>query len=110
MLFTNVFFIIMFIVSYFNIAECQTYKKIQNEDKRSADYVLDASIGPYINDVSLSEDWYRNFGLNGDAMPTFAPGELHCGTLHPIWLNGILKNIYLFKYINFRRQFTKNSK
>ncbi|CAG2209697.1 unnamed protein product [Mytilus edulis] len=32
--------------------------------------------------------WYLITSDNGDMMPNFAPGFMHCGTVNPIWLNG----------------------
>lgn len=36
----------------------------------------------------LNETWYRVISDNGEKMPTYPPGILHCGTINPIWLNG----------------------
>lgn len=51
----------------------------------------------------LDEDWYRIVSDNGDGMPTSPPGLNYCGTVNPIWLNGIL---YLFlEKKTFKRTF-----
>lgn len=42
-----------------------------------------------ISDHAIEEGWYRHSSRNGDVMPTTPPGVKHCGTLYPIWLNGI---------------------
>lgn len=41
-----------------------------------------------ISDEMLNETWYRVISDNGEKMPTYPPGILHCGTINPIWLNG----------------------
>ncbi|XP_076103005.1 von Willebrand factor D and EGF domain-containing protein-like [Mytilus galloprovincialis] len=43
-----------------------------------------------INDVMLTDGWYRIFSSNGDDMPTEAPNAMKCGTWYPIWLNDTL--------------------
>ncbi|CAG2228915.1 unnamed protein product [Mytilus edulis] len=43
-----------------------------------------------INDVLLTNGWYRIISSIGDDMPTDPPDSLKCGTWFPIWLNGSL--------------------
>lgn len=42
-----------------------------------------------ISDENLDLGWYRHISDNGDNMPISPPGKMHCGTIYPIWLNGI---------------------
>lgn len=42
-----------------------------------------------ISDEHLDPGWYRHISANGDKMTTSPPGKMHCGTIYPIWLNGI---------------------
>lgn len=41
-----------------------------------------------ISDERLEETWYRIKSRNGDQMPTYPPGDYHCGTYYPVWING----------------------
>lgn len=68
--------------------DCKKYSAIKNEDKRSKDYLIDIASDQVISDEYLDAVWYRPLSANGDKMPTSPPGKLHCGTIHPIWLNG----------------------
>lgn len=67
---------------------CNQYSLIENEEKRSAGYITHISNDIPISDEILNETWYRVISDNGEKMPTYPPGILHCGTINPIWLNG----------------------
>ncbi|XP_052073689.1 von Willebrand factor D and EGF domain-containing protein-like isoform X2 [Mytilus californianus] len=71
---------------------CNQYTLIENEEKRSAGYITHISKDIPISDELLNETWYRVISDNGEIMPTYPPGTLHCGTINPIWLNGSLPN------------------
>ncbi|CAC5411161.1 unnamed protein product [Mytilus coruscus] len=66
------------------------YSEIKNEEKRSKDYLIDFSSDQAISDEYLDAGWYRFIGVNGNEMPLSPPGEMHCETIYPIWLNGTL--------------------
>ncbi|CAC5402534.1 LRP5_6 [Mytilus coruscus] len=68
--------------------ECVNYKVIRHEEKRSAGYKTDLSLDIPVTDDALEHGWYRIESVNGDDIPTYAPGVFHCGTYNPIWLNG----------------------
>ncbi|VDI79905.1 Hypothetical predicted protein [Mytilus galloprovincialis] len=70
--------------------DCKTYSEIYAADKRSKDYLTDLASDQVISDEYLDAGWYRPFSANGDEMPTSPPGQMHCGTINPIWLNGTL--------------------
>lgn len=80
-----------------HLDECFTHKYIENQEKRSADFVTEISNSIPISDENLEETWYRIKSKNGDQMPTYPPGAHHCGTNYPVWLNG--KNVILDKCI-----------
>lgn len=69
---------------------CGSYNSLQVSNKRSIDYITDLSLDVPISDHALEMGWYRMINDNGDQIPTSPPGLLHCGTIHPIWLNGII--------------------
>lgn len=70
------------------IDPCRNYTRMDNLEKRSTDYLENwTSDGPISDDI-LQDDWYRIYNDNGLYMSTSAPGQMHCGTYHPIWLNG----------------------
>ncbi|XP_071172639.1 von Willebrand factor D and EGF domain-containing protein-like [Mytilus edulis] len=69
---------------------CGSYNSLQVSNKRSIDYITDLSLDVPISDHALEMGWYRMINDNGDQIPTSPPGLLHCGTIHPIWLNGTL--------------------
>lgn len=71
---------------------CNQYTLIENEEKRSAGYITHISKDIPISDEILNETWYRVISDNGEIIPTYPPGTLHCGTINPIWLNGSLPN------------------
>lgn len=69
--------------------DCTEYSEIYAGDKRSKDYLIDLASDQVISDEYLDSGWYRPFSANGNEMPTSPPGKMHCGTINPIWLNGI---------------------
>ncbi|CAC5411146.1 unnamed protein product [Mytilus coruscus] len=70
--------------------DCKKYSAINDEEKISRDYLIDLASDQAISDDYLDPGWYRPFSSNGDNMPTSPPGNMHCGTIYPIWLNGTL--------------------
>ncbi|CAC5411156.1 unnamed protein product [Mytilus coruscus] len=66
--------------------ECQNYSAINEEDKRSKDYLIDLAKDQTISDEYLDPGWYRPFSANGDKIPTSPPGKM----VFPIWINGTL--------------------
>lgn len=75
--------------------ECIKHKMIRHEEKRSTGYETDVMIDIPITDEGLEHAWYRIESINGDDMPTDAPGIFHCGTYNPIWLNGKFNGQFL---------------
>ncbi|XP_052085191.1 serine-rich adhesin for platelets-like [Mytilus californianus] len=61
---------------------------MENQEKRSADFVSEMSNYIPISDENLEGAWYRIKSENGDQMPTYPPGAFHCGTYNPVWMNG----------------------
>lgn len=79
----------LFVVRFLNFEdECSFYNRLISSSKRSSDYVLDVSEDIVLSDHELEMSWYLIISDNGDMMPNFAPGFMHCGTVNPIWLNG----------------------
>ena len=72
------------------LGKCISYTEKTNEAKRSSGYKMDLTVDTALSDDSLEENWYRFVSDNGDAMCTYPPGVLSCGTYYPIWLNGKL--------------------
>ncbi|VDI45153.1 Hypothetical predicted protein [Mytilus galloprovincialis] len=68
--------------------ECINYKYIEHGEKRSTDFNTVGSMHIPISDERLEETWYRIKSRNGDQMPTYPPGDYHCGTYYPVWING----------------------
>ncbi|XP_052101114.1 von Willebrand factor D and EGF domain-containing protein-like isoform X2 [Mytilus californianus] len=68
--------------------ECFTYKLIEKQEERSADFETEMSNYIPISDENLEEAWYRIKSENGDQIPTYPPGAFHCGTNYPVWMNG----------------------
>ncbi|VDI62118.1 Hypothetical predicted protein, partial [Mytilus galloprovincialis] len=63
--------------------------KVLAEVKRATGYKLG------IGDVAISDDrlepgWYKIVNEGGTEIPTEAPGLASCGTISPIWFNGVL--------------------
>ncbi|CAG2226665.1 unnamed protein product [Mytilus edulis] len=69
---------------------CNQYSIIQNEEKRSPGYVMNITTDLPISDEMINNTWYRVISGNGEEMPKYPPGILHCGTANPIWLNDSL--------------------
>lgn len=73
---------------------CVTYTKLDNAEKRSTGFLADWTSEESISDDMLKEGWYRVYSDNGGDMPTTQlPETKYCGTINPVWLNGI-KQIY----------------
>ncbi|CAG2213049.1 unnamed protein product [Mytilus edulis] len=70
--------------------ECINYKYIEHGEKRSTDFNTVGSMHIPISDERLEKTWYRIKSRNGDQMPTYPPGDYHCGTYYPVWINGTL--------------------
>ncbi|CAG2249643.1 LRP1B [Mytilus edulis] len=69
--------------------DCEKYTAIKNEEKDQRTISLTWQIVRSTSDEYLDDKWYRIFSANGDQMPSHPPGIMHCGTIYPIWLNGI---------------------
>ncbi|XP_076103011.1 von Willebrand factor D and EGF domain-containing protein-like isoform X2 [Mytilus galloprovincialis] len=82
-------FILFFITTYAT-DPCTNHVTKQNQESRSSENQLDMSTETPINDVMLTDGWYRIVSSNGDDMPTEPPASLKCGTWYPIWLNDTL--------------------
>lgn len=93
--------------------ECRRYSEIKNEEKRSKDYLTNLEGDQAISDEYLDDGSYRIVSANGDQMPFFPPGQMHCGTINPIWLNGIYNKkssivipvVYLVRYLNYKYRY-----
>lgn len=83
--YTNLLF--TYLLLYY-LGECFNHKFIENQEKRSADFVTEISNYIPNSDENLEELWYRIKSKNGDQMPAYPPGAYHCGTNYPIWING----------------------
>lgn len=68
--------------------QCTEYKLKFNQYKRSSGYQLAAS-DIAISDNFLSDGWYRFKSGAGNDMITRAPSLTMCGTVFPVWLNGM---------------------
>lgn len=82
-----------FIFSIFSkqIEPCSSYsvKESQTEYKRSSTYTIQ-STDIAISDNFLSEGWYRFDSRGaGNDMVTWAPSIYQCGTIYPMWMNGM---------------------
>lgn len=84
---------------YFPLGQCTNYKLQSNQYKRSSGYQL-ATDDVAISDNFLSEGWYRFKSGAGNDMVTSAPSLTKCGTIYPVWLNGMWSFINLIKSSN----------
>ncbi|CAC5420228.1 unnamed protein product [Mytilus coruscus] len=69
---------------------CTSHFTMQDQEKRSAVYQFEFGVDTSINDVMLTDGWYRIISSKGDDMPTDPPDMMKCGTWYPIWLNDTL--------------------
>lgn len=88
-------------VFFIFIDPCIDNDVIANAEKRSSGYPIDLSKDTPINDVFLSDGWYKVESSIESSMPREAPGPLKCGTWYPIWLNGMLIVSISFSIHNF---------
>lgn len=78
----------MFSISFNNTDPCSSYTLKSGQYNRSTGYTLQDSDIAY-SDNFLSEGWYRFDSGAGNDMATEAPPITQCGTIFPIWLQGI---------------------
>ena len=75
--------IIIKIISFFPISECQSYGSLKSGDRKTtyktSRYDCYDGIGP---------GWFRFEGSAGTRMPTSCPPTLRCKTVVPGWMNG----------------------
>ena len=75
--------IIIIIISFFPISECQNYGRLNSGDRKityiTRSYNCDSGIGP---------GWFRFEGSAGTKMPTSCPPEHRCNTYATGWLKG----------------------
>lgn len=67
-------------------SQCHSIK--EGYYKRSSNYTIQ-STDIAISDNFLSEGWYRFDSLAGNDMVTWAPSIYQCGTIYPMWMNGM---------------------
>lgn len=79
--------LIIFILK--NKDPCSSYSFKENQYKRSSNYTIQ-STDIAISDNFLSEGWYRfeSYGAGNDIV-TLAPSIYQCGTIYPMWMNGM---------------------
>lgn len=85
---------INFSINFFSIIlkyidPCST-RTIKNQYKRSATYTIQTN-DIAISDNFLFEGWYRFDSGAGNDMVTWAPSIYQCGTIYPMWMNGMYK-------------------
>ena len=74
--------IIIVIISFFPISECQNYGSLNSGDRQitySSYSACDSGVGP---------GWFRFEGSAGTRMPTSCPPEYRCGTSATGWMSG----------------------
>lgn len=67
---------------------CSSYTLISGQYKRSIAYTI-KSTDIAVSDNFLSEGWYRFDSGAGNDMVTQAPTVTRCGTIYPIWMQGL---------------------
>lgn len=67
-------------------SQCHSIKK--GHYKRSSNYTIQPT-DIAISDNFLSEGWYRFESLAGNDTVTWAPSIYQCGTIYPMWMNGM---------------------
>lgn len=67
---------------------CSSYTLISGQYKRSIVYTI-KSTDIAVSDNFLSEGWYRFDSGAGNDMVTQAPTVTQCGTIFPIWMQGL---------------------
>ena len=67
---------------------CVSHNKLNNP-YRSTGYVAREGIDPMICDLNLKAGWYRFVNKVGGMMPENKVDRLQCGTIAPIWMQGI---------------------
>lgn len=78
-----------FSIIWKQIDPCLSNTIKEDQYKRSSSYTIQ-STDIAISDNFLSEGWYRfNSGGAGNDMVTWAPSIYQCGTIYPMWLNGM---------------------
>lgn len=85
-------------MNIFFLGQCTNYQLQKNQYRRSSGYQLTQS-DIAISDNFLSEGWYRFESGAGNDMVTHAAPIAMCGTLYPVWLNGMnipKISVYLF--------------
>ena len=75
--------IIIIIVFFFSISECQNYGSLNSGDRK----ITYSSHHDYC-DSGLGPGWFRFEGSAGTRMPTSCPPTHRCGTHATGWLNG----------------------
>lgn len=83
------------IISIFkNIEPCSrtSYSLKEGQYKRSSNYTIQSN-DIAISDSFLSEGWYRFGSGAGNDIVTWAPSIYQCGTIYPMWMNGMLNEL-----------------
>lgn len=76
------------LINPYHADPCSSYTLISGQYKRSVAYTI-KSTDIAVSDNFLSEGWYRFDSGAGNDMATQAPTVTQCGTIYPIWMNGM---------------------